>query len=131
MTGEELALRARILTTFARTGAPPDVPAADAPALRSLAEQHVVVLDEDDRIAMAHPFAAPPGGATRAESGGRTWFGNCAWDALGIAAALGLRDATITDRDLTVRVRDGVPLDDAVFFVRVPARDWWADIWFT
>jgi hypothetical protein len=46
---------------------------------------------------------------------------NCAWDGLGIVAALGLRDATVTSGGLRTE-------DDVVFHVEVPARDWWADI---
>ena len=69
---------------------------------------------------MAHPFAAHRD-ATRVDAGGRTWWGNCAWDGLGIVAALGLRDATVTSDGLTTE-------DDVVFHVAVPARDWWADI---
>ena len=66
------------------TGAP--LPEAD---YRSLAEQHVVALDDDGRVWMAHPFAAHTDGA-RVDAGGRTWWGNCAWDAFGIVAALDL-----------------------------------------
>ena len=129
MTAEELALRARIFSAFAQTGGPPEV--EDGPALRSLADRHVVVLDDDARVVMAHPFAAERDGATRVDGRGRTWFGNCAWDGLGIVAALGLDDATVTSTGVAVRVRDGVPLDDAVFHVVVPARQWWEDVWFT
>jgi hypothetical protein len=79
---------------------------------------------------MAHPFAAHRDGA-RVDAGGRTWWGNCAWDALGIVAALGLRDATIASGGVTLAVRDGRVDDGALFHVAVPARDWWADIGFT
>ena len=129
MTGEELELRARIFAAFAATGGPPEV--EDGPVLRSLADQHVVVLDDDARVAMAHPFAAEREGATRVEGRGRTWFGNCAWDGLGLVAALGLDEATVSSTGVTVRVRGGVPLDAAVFHVLVPARHWWEDVWFT
>src|SRR3954451_23542828 len=123
MTDEELALRQAIMRSFADTGAPPpDV--SDGSALRSLASQHVVVLDDGGGVVMAHPFAAHRSGA-RVDAGRRTWWGNCAWDGLGIVAALGLRDATVTADGLTL------PRDDAVFHVSVPARDWWADIGFT
>lgn len=115
MTTRELALRREIFVAFAETGAPPEVD--DRATLRSLAHQHVVVLDDSDRILMAHPFAAHHDG-TRVEAGGRTWWGNCAWDAYGIIAALGLTGATITP-------------DGELFHVAVPARDWWADIGFT
>jgi hypothetical protein len=128
MTAEELALRRRIFEAFAQTGEPPALEAGDT--LRSLADQHAVVLDEDGAIVMAHPFAGHREGA-RVESGGRTWWGNCAWDGLGIVAALDLRDATVEANGVTVRVRDGHVIDDAVFHVTVPARDWWADIGYT
>lgn len=131
MTGEELRLRVRIFDAFARTGAPPEVPQEDQGTLRSLAERHVVVLDDAERVVMAHPFSVEREGATRVRSGGRTWFGNCAWDGLGLIAALGLGEATVESTGVTVRVRDGEPLDDATFHVLVPARDWWADVWFT
>ena len=127
VTEAELALRREIFEAFARTGEPPGLePSAE---LRSLADQHVVVLD-GRRIHMAHPFAGHHDG-TRVESAGRTWWGNCAWDGLGIAAALGLREATVTSGDVTLPVHDGHVAGDAVFHVAVPARHWWDDIGFT
>jgi hypothetical protein len=115
----DLQLRRRIFESFAATGEPPVLD-----GLESLADQHVVVLDDEGRIVMAHPFAAP-GGAARVESGGRVWWGNCAWDGFGIIAALGLSDATVVAQGFTV------PGDDVVFHVLVPARHWWDDIGFT
>jgi hypothetical protein len=123
---DQLELRAEIFTSFAETGAPPELP--DSPDLRALEQRHVVVLDEDVRVVMAHPFAAHRDGA-RVDAGGRTWWGNCAWDAFGIVHALALADATVTAQGIAVRVRDGVPGDtDAVFEVAVPAAHWWDDI---
>jgi hypothetical protein len=128
VTEEQLALRAEIMRTFAETGAPPAVaPSAD---LDALVERHVVVLDGDGAILMAHPFAAHREG-TRVEAGGREWWGNCAWDAFGIIAALGLADAVLTAQDVTLRVRDGEPSGDAVFHVEVPAARWWDDVGYT
>jgi hypothetical protein len=114
VTDRELALRRRIMESFAATGAPPAV--SDKPTLRALAERHVVVLDENEDVLMAHPFAAHRAG-TRVEAQGRTWWGNCPWDAYGIAAALRLADAAIAP-------------GGTVFHVAVPAREWWADIGF-
>ena len=126
MTDRELALRAEIMRAFADTGEPPDVP--DGAALRALSERHVVVLDEDARIVMAHPFAAHPNGA-RVDADGRTWWGNCAWDGFGIVAALDVPDATITAQGIAVSIADGEPRDaGAVFHVAVPAAHWWDDI---
>lgn len=124
------SLRLRIFESFASTGAPP-TEIDDREGLEALAAEHVVVLDERDEIVMAHPFAAHRDGA-RVEADGRTWWGSCAWDALGIVAALRLRDAVVTDASgISVRVRDGVPIDDALFHVLVPARHWWEDVGFT
>ena len=128
MTERELALRREIMAAFAATGAPPEP--GDGATLSSLAEQHVVVLDDAGAIVMAHPFAAP-GAATTVESGGRTWWGSCAWDGLGIVAALRLADATVTGNGVTLPIDDGEPLGHAVFHVEVPARRWWDDIAYT
>jgi hypothetical protein len=126
VTTDELALRREIFLAFAATGAPP--PVSDSPALRGLAARHVVVLAEDPlRVHMAHPFAGHREG-TRVDADGDTWWGNCAWDGLGIVAALGLREATVTSGAVTVEIRDGRAVGDAVFHVAVPARHWWDDI---
>jgi hypothetical protein len=133
MTDGELALRSRILGAFAATGDPPDTSGEDPALLRALAERHVVVLDPADpaRILMAHPFAAHRDG-TRVDAGGRTWWGNCAWDGLGIVAALGLRRATVTSGDVVLAVDDdAVTPAGALFHVAVPASAWWEDIAFT
>jgi Alkylmercury lyase len=119
-----------VYAAFAATGEPPAV--ADPAALRALAGQHVIVLDPTGtRIRMAHPFAAHRDGA-RVDAGGRTWWGNCAWDGLGIAAALDLPDANVTSNGVTLELRDGELVDATpVFHVAVPARQWWEDIAFT
>lgn len=119
MTTEQLALRRTIFEAFAATGDPPPLP--DSPDLRALAAAHVVVLDDDARIVMAHPFAGHRDGA-RVDAGGRTWWGNCAWDGFGIVHALGLRDARITAQGIDA----GEP--GVVFEVAVPAARWWDDI---
>jgi hypothetical protein len=120
MDENDLALRRRLFEAFA-AGEP--LPDAD---YRSLAAQHVVTLDDRGKVWMAHPFAAHTAGA-RVDAAGRTWWGNCAWDAFGIVAALDLQDATITAQDITLGPDD----DDAVFTVLVPAAQWWDDIGFT
>ena len=126
MTPEQLSLRAEILRAFAETGAAPPVP--DTPDLRALAEAHVIVLDADARILMAHPFAGHTHGA-RVDEEGRTWWGNCAWDGFGIVHALGLEDATVTAQGIALHVERGVPeATGAVFDVAVPAARWWEDV---
>jgi hypothetical protein len=54
----------------------------------SLADAHVIVLAPGTRsIWMAHPFSAVPT-LYPVHSGGVSYWANCAWDALGIAAML-------------------------------------------
>jgi hypothetical protein len=86
----------------------------------------VLVLDDAGAVRMAHPFAGHLEGA-RLDAVGGHWWGNCAWDAFGIAAALGLDDATVTAQGITLGPGD----DDALFHVLVPAAHWWDDIAFT
>jgi hypothetical protein len=103
---------------------------------RRLHDAHALVLDEDGEIRMANPFAARPTDF-RVDAAGRSWFANCAWDAFGIGAALGVDSRFTThcpdcDEDLNVDVRAGLPDDtDLVFHVLVPAAQWWNDIGFT
>jgi hypothetical protein len=120
MDAHDLALRRTIFTAFAETGAPPELD--DPASLQRLADAHVIVLDQHG-IRAAHPFATHHDGA-RVQAQGRTWWGNCAWDALGIVAALELEDATITAQGLTLNEAGG-------FHVLVPAAHWWDDIGFT
>jgi hypothetical protein len=71
------------------------------------------------------------------EAAGRWWYGNCAWDAFGICAALhtdGRIEASCPDcgKPLVVEVRDGCPGDEPLLFhCLVPAAHWWDDIVFT
>jgi hypothetical protein len=96
---------------------------------RRLHDEHALVLD-GDAIRMANPFS---GVATpyRVLAAGRKWFGNCAWDAFGVCAALGV-DGRIEYGDIAVEVRDSKPDDESlVFHCLVPAAQWWDDIVYT
>lgn len=101
-----------------------------------LHDAHALVLDEVGEIRMANPFAARPTDF-RVRAAGRDWYANCAWDAFGIGAALGVESEFDThcpdcDESLHVRIRDGRPDDaDLAFHVLVPAAKWWSDIGFT
>jgi hypothetical protein len=103
---------------------------------RRLHEAHAIVLDEAGDIAMANPFAARPTDF-RVEADGRSWYGNCAWDAFGIGAALHVDSRFETHcpdcgEQLEINVRDGQPDDPSpVFHVLVPAVRWWTEIGFT
>ncbi len=106
-------------------------PAEVVAGWRRLHSQHALVLNAAaDEIRMANPFSGVPT-AYRVQAAGRWWYANCAWDAFGIVAALGLRDAVVTSDGVDLHVRDGRIADDALFEVSVPARYWWDDIEFT
>lgn len=104
---------------------------------RRLHDAHALVLDADGiSIRMANPFSAVPT-PYRVHARGRAWFGNCAWDAFGICAALGA-DGRIETRcadcgeALSIEVRGERPDDDSLLFhCLVPASRWWDDIVFT
>ena len=106
--------------------------------MRRLHDAHALVLQPDGtEIRMLNPFSAVET-AYRVEAGGRSWFANCAWDALGIPAALhvdGRIDAACPDCGdrLELEVRDGELVRGAELLVHfvVPARRWWDDIAFT
>ena len=79
------------------------------------------------------PFSAVPT-PHRVNARGRWWYGNCAWDAFGICAALdtdGRIETNCADYgdELAFDVRDGRPHDQSlVFHCLVPAAHWWDDI---
>ena len=103
---------------------------------RRLADSHMLVLAPGTpHIWMANPFSALPT-AYPVEAGGRTWFGNCIWDALGILALLD-RDGVVSTRcadcgeRMTVRVNDGeLVTSEGVVHYAIPAARWWDDIGF-
>lgn len=134
-------LHATIARHFVAHGAAPTIAqlsaalgvevAATADALRALADYHGVVLHPaSGEIWAMHPFAAAPT-TFWVESGGKGWWGNCAWCALGIVALL-KADATITttlgaeSAQVVIRIRDGVvsPGDHCVHFPVPMARAW-------
>jgi hypothetical protein len=105
--------------------------------LGRLRAQRVLVLEADgESIRMAPPFSGVPT-QHRVTSGGTSYFANCAWDALGIAAALH-RPATVHSRceqsrePLELDVSESGPeASDWLFHSVVPAAQWWDDIVFT
>lgn len=148
MDEHDLRIRNRVYSSFVRTGiastaadiaeelqlAPGDVEAA----YRRLHEAHALVLHSGSTaIRMLNPFAAAET-PHRVQTGGRSWFANCAWDALGIPAALHADGSVRSEcpdcgEPLELEVRGGELVrgrDLLVHFV-VPARRWWDDIAFT
>ena len=101
-----------------------------------LHDAHALVLDSAGEIRMANPFSAVPT-PYRVNARGRWWYGNCAWDAFGICAALGADGRIETNcadcgEELGVDVRGARPDDESlVFHCLVPAASWWDDIVFT
>ena len=109
-----------------------------ADAYRRLHDAHALVLHPGTReIRMLNPFSAAET-PHQVEAGGRSWFANCAWDALGIPAALHT-DGTVGSEcpdcgePLSLEVRGGELVRGAELLVHfvVPARRWWDDIAFT
>jgi Alkylmercury lyase len=144
----DLRIRNETYSSFVRSGNAP-TPAETAAALgigaddvegawRRLHDAHALVLQPDgSETRMLNPFSAVET-TYRVETAGRAWFANCAWDALGIPAALhgdGRIDAACPDcgERLELEVRDGrlVRGDELLVHFVVPARRWWDDIGFT
>jgi hypothetical protein len=138
----DLELRRRTYAFFVEHGRAPAAAELGDPeevvgGWRRLHAEHAVVLNPaTDELRMLNPFSAVPT-AYRVEAGGRWWYGNCAWDAFGICAALhedGRIEASCPDcgEPLSVEVRGGRPdRESLLFHVLVPARHWWDDIVFT
>ena len=142
MTDADIGIRNRTYARFVELGRAP-LPEEVGPrdevlgAWRRLHDAHALVLDEArTAIRMANPFSAVPT-AYRVEAGGRRWYGNCAWDAFGILAALdvdGRIESSCIDcgEPIAVEVRGGLPDDETLLFhCLVPAAAWWDDIVFT
>ena len=141
------AVRASVYKHFMSSGTAPSVrwlaetlgcdPADVDFAIRKLAESHMLAVAPDkNSIWMAHPFSGTAT-AFRVESGGVSYWANCAWDAFGIAAMLG-RDTIAhascawTHEKLDLSVTAGVPVGDrGVIHLLVPPRNFWENIAFT
>jgi hypothetical protein len=147
MNEDDLALRNLTYARFVDLGRAPTAAEVAVAGGRDRAEvtvgwerlhaEHALVLDlATGGIRMANPFSGIPT-AHRVHAGGRWWYGNCAWDAFGICAALhadGRIETSCPDcgQAMQITVRDQRP-DDArlLFHCLVPAARWWDDIVFT
>jgi hypothetical protein len=106
-------------------------------SLAELRAARVVVLEPDGvTIRMAAPFSGVPTPHV-VTVGARQYYANCAWDSLGIPAALHA-DAVVrsecahTGEPLTLAIGpDGPGPTGWVFHSLVPAARWWQDIVFT
>jgi DNA-binding transcriptional MocR family regulator len=107
-------------------------------AFERLYQKRLLVLEpgERSRIRMAPPFSGIET-PFQVQVGHVAYFANCAWDALGIPAALH-QDAVIiasdayTNEPITLEVKVGTPVrQDCVIHFAVPAAYWWDDIIYT
>lgn len=145
MDAFERQVRAMVIQTLRDTGEAPTatqvgnalgaVESRVLAALRSLDDEHrLVLIPGTDRVMMAHPFSGIASDYL-VTIGERTWFANCVWDGLSILALLG--DGTLethspaTGEPIALTVRDGVVQGDAIVHFLVPARHFWDDIVFT
>ena len=106
-------------------------------ALQSLRAQRLLLLEADGHsIRMAPPFSGVPT-QHRVAADEREYFANCAWDALGIPAAL-RKAGRVRSRceqsgeplDLEVGL-DGPEPSTWLFHCLVPAARWWDDLVYT
>lgn len=135
--------RAAIYAHFAATGQGPTI-ADTAATLRVSAEaaaglyhelhaRHAILLDAGgETIRMANPFSGVRTGFRVTASATRYWA-NCAWDALGIPAALHA-DAAIIIEDplggapLELGAVDGQVLGEGLVHFLLPFRRWYDDL---
>lgn len=140
-------VRYEIYRHFAETGRAPSadqltehagVPVdAVESSLQRLAEAHAIVLAPGSaNIWMAHPFSAVPT-AYPVRTSTRTYWANCAWDALGIPVILGADTSTSTrcaesGEPLRLAVRQGaLSMAEGVIHFLVPPRAFWDNVGFT
>jgi hypothetical protein len=132
---------------FAETGQRPSLEtvsarvSADAERVRSayvrLRTQRVLTLEADgSSIRMAPPFSGVPTQHV-VLADGKQYFANCAWDALGIPAALhqaGIVYSRCEQSGEPLRLAvhlEGPEPSSWLFHCLVPAAKWWDDIVFT
>lgn len=141
-------LRLAVYEGFASSGLTPDVgeladrfetgPEEVRRGLRELHRQRHVVLDGDDRIVMAHPFAAVPLGF--AVMGSSTlWWGGCAWDSFALPHLLPDEPEVLVSTRCPgcgaahawVVGRERPPDGEQVAHFLVPVARMWDDVVFT
>jgi hypothetical protein len=141
------AVRAFVYRHLADTAQPPSLDAIArrfglaqeeaAAALRELDRRHALLLQRGSTaIHMAPPFSGVPT-PFRVHALGRTYVANCAWDSLGIPAAMrcdaGIEAAcAYSGEPVRLSVRDmQVVGDGALVHILVPFRRWYDDLVFT
>ena len=140
-------IRAFVYHHFAETTRPPSVEDAAArfalstgeagEAFDELHQRHAFFLEPGTRnILMANPFSGIET-PFRVHANGITYYANCAWDSLGIPAALHT-DAEIeaacsqSGRSIRLSVSSQqVQESDALVHFLVPFKNWYNDLFFT
>jgi len=144
---DDVQVKLAVYHHFARTGRRPepadiaertglDVPRVLA-GYQALRAQRLLLLEADGAsIRMAPPFSGMPT-QHRVEVEGIEYFANCAWDALGVPAALGKPGLVHLwcewlgePLNLSVGL-DGPEPSSWLFHCLVPAARWWDDLVFT
>jgi hypothetical protein len=108
-----------------------------ASAYQALHERHAFFLNPGTHeILIANPFSGIET-SFRVHANGKTYFANCAWDSLGIPAALHC-DADIeaacsqSNESIALQVRDGgISESDVLIHFLVPFKHWYDDLVFT
>ncbi len=105
-------------------------------SFQRLADGHILVLQkENGEILMANPFSAVPT-PFLVEAGGRSYYGNCIWDAMGIPAML--KQGAVIEAScgccstaINLKIENG-SLNEAhgIAHFAIPAAHWWDDIVF-
>jgi Alkylmercury lyase len=145
--GFDTAVKLAIYTSTAESGHIPSIEAVAqrvqastdevAQAYTRLRASRLLLLERDGTtIRMAPPFSGVPT-QHRVVVGGIEYFANCAWDALGISAALH-RPGMVHSRcaqsheplNLSVALTGPEP-STWLFHCLVPAAKWWDDLVFT
>lgn len=119
-------------TSSALTRSPEEV----SDAFQRLADSHILVLQQRrSEILMANPFSAVPT-PFLVKAAGRSYYGNCIWDAMGIPAMLKC-NATIEascgccSTAMSLNIMNG-SLEETrgIAHFAIPAARWWDDIVF-
>jgi hypothetical protein len=142
----DATVRAKVYDDTMRTGTPPGIAGVSrdlsmsrdrvVAAFKRLADAHVLVLQAGSgEVLMANPFSAVPTGF-RVETASLSAYGNCIWDALGIAAMLHSDVRVVTScgdcgASADIAVEGNAVRGEGMLHFAIPARHWWDDIVFT
>jgi hypothetical protein len=106
-------------------------------AFRRLHDRHALYFDsESHTVRMANPFSGIPT-SFNVRANGRTYYANCAWDALGIPAALhtdAVVETACAESQETAELRvaeDEVIGRGEIIHFSLPVRRWYEDLVFT